>query len=250
MSHRTLRLFALLSCVSTPASPAAAQWKTSTPGEFGRAIAIGNREVFVSQPGNPYAPGMVYVYRSDVKGTWRQTAKLTMHDASNGDDFGRAIAHDPAAGLLLVSSTLADSGRGAVFVFTRARGSWTQTGRFTALDAQPRDGFGRVIVLTGQRAYVSSNRQKGRGAVYVFRRTGTTLTPESTLTASETVPGQFGGALAAQGDRLLIGSVDADSNGGVVYAYVRNPTTNTWKLEDRIVSPGRRASRGSSWDGR
>ncbi|HEV8379947.1 MAG TPA: choice-of-anchor B family protein [Gemmatimonadales bacterium] len=250
MSHRTLRLIALLPLLPTAA---AAQWKVSQPGEFGHAIAIAGRELFISQPGNPYAPGMVYVYRASANGAWSAAAKLTMQGAGNGDDFGRALALDPASGLLLISSGVADSGRGVVFVFTRAGTQWTQTARVTAPDGRPGDGFGKTVVLAGARAYVSSNRQKGRGAVYVFKKTGGgggTFVAETTLAPTDTLPNQaFGAAIAVQGNRLLIGSADADSNAGAVYAYTRDTTTGTWKMEQRIPSPWRMGSRGATWQG-
>ncbi len=104
-------------------------------GQFGSALAISGREVYVGQPGNVYGPGTVYVYRQDAKGVWRATKKLTMPDATNGDGFGSALAID--GGTLLVGSTKADSGRGAVFAFTRDSATgWRASGRIVAPRAE------------------------------------------------------------------------------------------------------------------
>src|SRR6266571_3163671 len=215
-------------------SPLAAQ-------NFASAMTVGDREVFIGQPQNDYLPGMVYVYRPDAKGVWREAAKLVAADAATSDGFGRGLAVDGAT--LLVGSTAADSGRGAVFVFTRdPAGAWRQTGRFTAPDARPEDGFGATITLAGagDRAYVSSARQKGRGAVYVFRRSGGTWAAETTLAPADTSPNQaFGAAIALDGNRLLVGSTRADSSAGAVYVYGRDSATASWKMEVRVPAPGR-----------
>ncbi len=223
-------------------SPLAAQ-------NFASAMTVGDREVFIGQPQNDYLPGMVYVYRPDAKGVWREAAKLVAADAAPSDGFGRGLAVDGAT--LLVGSTAADSGRGAVFVFTRdPAGVWRQTGRFTAPDARPDDGFGATITLAGggDRAYVSSARQKGRGAVYVFRRSGGTWEAETTLAPADTSPNQaYGSAIALGGKRLLVGSTRADSNAGAVYVYGRDSATASWTLETRVPAPGRGTARGASF---
>ncbi len=217
---------------------------------FASTVAIGGRDVFVGQPDNAYAPGMVYLYRQDARGTWRVVTKLTAANATNNDGFGRGLAVDGVT--LLVGSTTADSGRGAVFVFTSdASATWRQTARLSAPDAQPKDGFGGTIALAGDRAYVSSLRQKGRGAVYVFRRgAGGAWTPETTLTApaTDTMPNQtFGTAITAAGDRLLIGNTRADSGAGAVFVFGRDPATGTWKQQARVSPPGMATARNANF---
>src|SRR6266516_4602166 len=68
-------------------SPLAAQ-------NFASAMTVGDREVFIGQPQNDYLPGMVYVYRPDAKGVWREAAKLVAADAAPSDGFGRGLAVD------------------------------------------------------------------------------------------------------------------------------------------------------------
>ena len=214
---------------------------------FASAMAIGDREVFIGQPLNEYLPGMVYVYRPDAKGVWREATKLTAPGAANNDGFGRGLAVHGAT--LLVGSSRADSGRGAVFVFTHdPAGAWRQTGRFTAPDAEPQDGFGATITLAGDLAFVSSARQKGRGAVYVFRRGAGTWAAETTLAPADTSPNQaYGAAVAAAGNRLFVASTRADTGRGAVYVYGRDSGTGSWKLEARIPAPGRATARNAAF---
>ncbi len=119
-------------------------------GSFGEAVAISGREVYVGQPGNAYGPGIVYVFRQNARGAWRAATKLTMPGATNGDGFGSALAID--GNTLFVGSAKADSGRGAVYVFTRETapaGGWRESGRITATDRNAGDAFGDRSVRRG-----------------------------------------------------------------------------------------------------
>ena len=148
MSSRKLLLIAVAFAVTPPAPPALA-----AQGAFGNALAISGREVYVGQPGNAYGPGVVYLFRQDARGVWRAATKLTMPGATNGDGFGSAIAID--GNTLLVGSSKADSGRGAVYVFTRAGpGGWREAGRITPADRKVEDDFGSNIVLAGDRLFI------------------------------------------------------------------------------------------------
>jgi choice-of-anchor B domain-containing protein len=206
-------------------------------GQFGSAVAISGREVYVGQPGNSYGPGVVYVFRPDTRGVWRAATKMTMPNAANGDGFGSALAMD--GNTLFVSSSKADSGSGAVYVYTRAGAAgWRDSGRLTAANRKAADAFGSNIVLAGDRLYVSTAPQRGRAAVAVFRRSGSTWAAETTFTPADTMPNSFyGSAIAASGNRLMIGSFRADSGTGAVYVYSHDPS-GAWKMETRMSPPG------------
>ena len=240
MSHRALLVAAVLCAVAVPASLAA-------QGSFGQALAISGRDVYVGQPGNVYGPGTVYVFSADAKGVWRASRKLTGPGATNGDGFGSAIAIDGST--LLVGSARADSGRGVVYVFTRdASGGWRESGRLTAPGTRTaQDGFGATILVSGDRAFVSAGPNRPRGAVYVFKRNADTWAAETTFAPIDTMSNTaFGSALAASGNRLMIGSQRADSGTGAVYVYQRDPS-GAWKMEIRIPSPGPMTGRSANF---
>lgn len=213
-------------------------------GSFGEALVISGREVYVGQPGNVYGPGMVYVFRPDARGVWRAAQKLPGN--TNGDGFGSALAID--GNTLFVGSAKADSGRGAVYVFTREGATgWRESGRITADDRKAADAFGSTILVAGDRAFISTSPQRRRGAVYVFRRNGDTWAAETTFAPIDTTPNSaFGSALAGSGNRLMIGSFRADSGTGAVYVYGRDPSGG-WKMEVRIPSPGPMTGRAASF---
>lgn len=233
-----------LIAVAISAVPAA----LSAQGQFGSALAISGREVYVGQPGNSYGPGAVYVFRAAAGGAWgRPAQKLTRTNPSNDDGFGSALAID--GNMLLVGQTKADSESGEVVVFTReGAGNWRETGTIRAPERHAGDAFGATIALSGGRAYIGTGVRgfgsmvftRRSGSVYVFRKDGSNWVSEGTLTPAATDTSNastFGSALAADGSRLLIGNSRADSGNGAVYVYARD-AAGAWKLEMRISSPG------------
>ena len=83
------------------------------------------------------------------------------------------------------------------------------------------DRFGISVALSRDTLVVGAEGEGGAsGAVYVFRRTGTTWAQEayqSYLKASNAEGGdRFGISVALSGDTLAVGAVDEDNNATVV----------------------------------
>lgn len=75
---------------------------------------------------------------------------------------------------------------GSAYAFTRSGSTWTQAQKFTASDGAAGDMFGWWVELVGEHALVSATgKDSGRGAVYVFSRSGSTWTQVQKLTASD-----------------------------------------------------------------
>ncbi|HET8649488.1 MAG TPA: choice-of-anchor B family protein [Gemmatimonadales bacterium] len=227
---RTIRL-ALLSVLAGAglAAPAVAQG-----GNYATAVAAGNNELFVAEPLNQYEPGAVYVYRPSAAGKWTRTAVLHASDASNFDHFGRALGL--AGNTLLIGATEADSGRGAVYVFTKDKaGAWKETGRLSAPDGAKDDGFGRIITVSGHTALVSAlGHDSARGAVYAFQESGGKWAPAGVLKSADVNPNEgFGGSVALVGDLAFVGASQRDSAAGAVFVFKRSG--NDWTQDTTIA---------------
>ncbi|HET6611856.1 MAG TPA: cadherin-like beta sandwich domain-containing protein [Kofleriaceae bacterium] len=150
---------------------------------------------------------------------------------------------------------------GAVYVFRRTGTSWAQEAYIKASNADAGDLFGLSVALSGDTLAVGAtaeasaatgvdgdqtdNSQAVSGAVYVFRRTGTTWAQEAYIKASNTDPGdKFGGSVAVDGDTLVVGAPNEQSavsgvNGDQTdnsadqagAAYVFRRTGSTWAQE-------------------
>ena len=199
-------------------------------------------------------------------------------NAGRGDGFGSSVALSGdilAVGALFEASGAtgvnpaggqADNsagGAGAVYVFVRSGTTWTQQAYLKASNAGTVDNFGSSVALFGDTLAVGSigeasgvtgvnpvggqadNSAPGAGAVYVFKRSGTTWTQQAYLKASNTGAGDnFGRSVALSGDTLAVGSIgeasgatgvnraggQADNSApgaGAVYVFERSGTTWT-----------------------
>ena len=207
--------------------------------EYGRAVAVGEREVFIAQPGTEFAPGTVFLYHPGTDG-WTQAAALRASDGTDGDHFGQAIA---LGGDLLIGATATDDSRGAAYVFTRDASGWHQQARLTLENGMPGDAFGSAVAIDGDLALVAAAQaDSGVGAVYVFHRSGDTWTRDAQLKASGVKSGdRFGTAIAVSGSVALVSAPRKDRNKGAVFVFRRNDD-GTWRVDTTLEGPDLRAN--------
>ena len=161
-------------------------------------------------------------------------------DPSFDDDFGWAVAAE--GDTLLVGAPrhagLAYSA-GAAFVYERQGDDWLQTAKLLGADTAQGDSFGYSVALSGDTALIGAwNDDGGRGAAYVFERTGAGWAETAKLTAADGVSGDFfGGALALHGDRALVGAqyrTGTQTNQGAAYFFER--AGGSWDQTAKLVA--------------
>lgn len=203
-------------------------------GEDSSATGIGGDQADDSATNS----GAVYVFtRSGT--TWLQQAFIKASNAETYDVFGTAIALSADGNTLAVGAVGEDSnasgvggdeanntvsGSGAVYVFTRASGAWSQRAFVKSSSPQHGDGFGGSIALgaNGQLLAVGAQHEDGpngaipeSGAVFVFALTGGVWTQEAYLKASNAGVGDSFGfwlALSADGTTLAVTAPDERSS--------------------------------------
>ncbi|HXE56806.1 MAG TPA: choice-of-anchor B family protein [Gemmatimonadales bacterium] len=232
---RSLAAVSLAALVLAAPAPASAQ-----EPNFGASAAIAGREILIGQPSNQYAPGLVYVYRAGQQG-WREAGRLAAPDSSRADGFGRRLAVE--GNTLLVAASPGDSSEGGkVHVYQRsgtgAAAAWRHLGHFAPSSIKPGERFGRALALRGDVAVVGSTRADSlRGAVYVFRRSGTEWREEAKLRPDDVKPGTgFGASLAFDGERIVAAAQQADSNAGAVYVFQRD-ANGAWTQAQKLTPP-------------
>ena len=192
--------------------------------------------------------GAVYVFSRNRSGAWTQQAYVKASNTEANDAFGSSVALSADGSTLAVGAKFEASNAtgidgaqsnnsansaGAVYVFTRNSGTWTQQAYVKASNTGASDLFGTSVALsasgdtlavgasgeasnaTGIGGSQSNDSAFGAGAVYVFMRTGGTWAQEAYLKASNTGGGdQFGGnvALSADGITLAVAAPAEDSS--------------------------------------
>ncbi len=188
---------------------------------FGQAVAIDFDTLAVGAPeednGVPGSnQGAVYVFARTGPSVWTFQQKLVASDPHADDDFGRSLALE--GDRLLVGSqhdhALTDDG--AMYVFERSGGAWSQAAELLAVDSAAGSALGESVDLQNDLALGSAPSDSDHGSIsgsaYIFRRNanGSWLQIAKALAPDAQQQNQFGSAVALVGDKLLIGARSDD----------------------------------------
>jgi predicted porin len=262
---------------------------TGADDQFGYLIAFSGDTLVVGAPledsnangvngnqtnDNSTDSGAVYVFTRNA-GVWTQQAYLKASNTNSGDQFGVSVAID--GDTLAVGATSESSNAtgvngdqtnhlapdsGAVYVFTRTSGVWSQQAYIKASNTDAGDQFGVSVALAGDTLAVGAHHEDSNatgvngnqlnntaldsGAVYVFTRNAGVWTQQAYLKASNAA-GEFGGGVTLAGDTLAVGAPFEDSNAtgvngnqfdttaadaGAVYVFTR--TVGVWSQQAYI----------------
>jgi len=244
-----------------------------TPGtysphdEFGSAVAISGDTIVVGaqaeeskstgvngdqQDNSALNAGAVYVFKRE-NGAWFQQAYLKASNTESGDRFGHSV--DIAGDTIVVGAWCESSNAtgingdqqdnsaecsGAVYVFTREQGVWSQQAYLKASNAEPVDYFGGAVAISGETIIVGAkaedslatgvngdqgNSQVGlregawanSGAAYIFVRENGGWSQQAYLKASNTEQSVehsgdfFGRSVDVSGDSAVVGAPGEDS---------------------------------------
>ncbi|HWN70992.1 MAG TPA: cadherin-like beta sandwich domain-containing protein, partial [Haliangium sp.] len=195
--------------------------------------------------------GAVYVFRRTGE-DWEQEAYLKASNTDVIDHFGISVAL--SGDVLAVGAWWEDSAAqgvdgdqdddsadasGAVYVFRRTGTGWQQEAYLKASNAGAEDFFGVSVALAGDTLAVGAEQESSAatgvdgaqddnsaahsGAVYVFRRTGTSWQQTAYVKASNTTELHvFGRSVALSDDTLAVGAPDEGSgleDSGAVYIF-------------------------------
>jgi hypothetical protein len=271
--------------------------KASTPGIddfFGSSVALSGDTLVVGAPGEDNAlsgvnpaqgndgalnSGAAYVF-ARVNGTWVQQAYIKASNPEANDAFGASIAisgdtlvigapgeDSMASGINGDQTNNTDKESGAVYVFTRANGVWSQQAYVKASTPEAADVFGSSVALHGNTLAVGAlaedsnsaenpfnNSATDSGAVYVYARSQNSWMLQAYLKASNPEAGdRFGFSLSLDRDTLAVSAIYEDSNAtgvngnqgnndltssGAVYIFTRQ--SNAWNQQAYIkaTNPG------------
>jgi len=205
--------------------------------------------------------GAVYVFVRNGN-NWVQQAYLKSSNVDADDAFGSSISisgdtivigasQEDGNGTNQSDNSLINSG--AVYVFTRSAGVWTQQAYLKASNLDANDAFGTSVAIDGDSIIVGAASESGdgsietdnsmvdAGAAYIFTRSGSTWSQQAYLKASNADIGDsFGTTVAFDTDTVVIGAIAEDSDGtgesdnsvnnaGAAYVFTR--TGSSWSQQ-------------------
>ena len=203
------------------------------PSEAGCATGVNGDETAVGQV--CVASGAVYVYTRTDEG-WMKDAYIKASNREFSDTFGDNVALSSdslavAAGNEWSCATGVNGDQtnndcnnaGAVYLFTRSAGTWSQQAYVKASNTRRNQLFGSTgLGISGDTLAVSSHYEDScatgingnqtdngcwyAGAVYVFKRRASAWTQEAYVKASNTDPGDLFASVALNNGTLAVGA--------------------------------------------
>ena len=224
-----------------------------------------------------FGTGALYVFSRNGS-EWTQQAYLKPSNSERNDSFGVAVAISDD-GNTVVGAAVDEDGMttgvnsapqpdmesdlstGAVYLYTRKGGAWSEQAYIKASNTGPNDTFGARLDLSGDGGTLAVGAQledsvgqgidavqdddsaQESGAVYLFARDGSSWTQSAYVKGSNTEAfDEFGSAIALNGDGTLVaigargedggamglnGAQDDNSSfeSGAVYVFSRAPTS-------------------------
>ncbi len=191
--------------------------------------------------------GAAYLFRR-IGSSWSETTVMLPADGMAGDAIGTDVTiwgNVAVVGAPQSNATGTESG--AAYVFRSVGSSWQQEQKLVGSDTAAFDEFGLNVAIEEDVIVVGAHQHAGTsGAVYVFRKTGSTWIEEAKLVGGDTTNGDhFGVTVSVSGDRIAVGSVFDDNAGGssAGAAYVFSNVGGVWRQEAKVT-----ASDGAQYD--
>ncbi|MDJ0771201.1 MAG: C25 family cysteine peptidase, partial [Ilumatobacter sp.] len=209
---------------------------------FGSAVALDGSTLVVGAPGQNDAgfSGAGFAYFYDVDGPTATLAQ-TVGDpagASNGAQFGTAVAVDD--GLAVIGASNGGPAAGESFTFGFDGASWVSLDTFTAPDAAVPDGvfgdrFGTAVGISGNLVLVGAPGDDTRfgssaGSAYAFDASSPPI--DGRIVAPDAAPADlFGQSVDIHDDWMVVGARNGDgavADSGSAYVFRRDQFTDEW----------------------
>jgi hypothetical protein len=160
-----------------------------------------------------------------------EQSKLVTSDGAAGDLVGTSVAVSGDTALVgAPRATIGGVVQGAVYVFNRNGGVWTEQQKFTASGSL---NFGGAVALSGDIALVGA--RNGNGGAYVFVRSGGVWAEQQKLYGSDLIGDeQFGSAVAVFGDTAIVGAGRANFITGAAYVFTQS--NGVWTEQQKLTA--------------
>ncbi|KAH8068785.1 hypothetical protein JL721_6352 [Aureococcus anophagefferens] len=217
--------------------------------QFGASVAIHNDIIVVGANHDDdagYDSGSAYIFKtSDGGATWPQVAKLVASDGAAGDEFGWSIAS--SGDFVVVGANLDDdagTSSGSAYAFRTVDGVTEQIAKLVSSDAAAQDQFGVSVAIHNDIIVVGAawNDDAGSnsGSAYIFKTSdgGATWPQVAKLVADDAEAYDlFGWSVAVEGNLVVVGALQDDTNAGSAYAFRTTDGGATWTQAAKLA-PG------------
>ena len=242
---------------------------------FGDDVAVSGNYAIVGAPfedhdelgGNTLsAAGSAYLYERDGSGNWNQVKKITASLRGQGANFGFSVdIYGDYAVVGAPNEDISGSNQaGAVYVYQRIAGTWTQVQRLTSPILATDDMFGNSVAIDGNKQIIAGARNEDEnsgngatmanaGAAYIFaydvNNSNWNTSPFKIVASDRAIGDGLGWNVDIDGDRAVVAAPYDDlflasnitaQDAGSVYIFTREPG-NIWIQDEKMtgdITPG------------
>jgi hypothetical protein len=212
-------------------------------GRQGNAVALSSDGTTLIVGGNNdnNRRGAFWIF-TNSGGSWsQQGGKLFGSGGSSESWQGSAVAISANGNTVLVGGSADNSLQGAAWVFTRSGGTWTQQGNKivgTGFVGSARQGSSVGLSADGNTAVIGGfGDDSNKGAMWVFKRNGTTWTQQGSKVNGSGATGSAKQAtsisLSSNGTTAAIGGPADATNKGAFWIFVPNTSFADTKTDVR-----------------
>jgi hypothetical protein len=228
---------------------------------FGYSVAVDGDVVVIgasSEDARGSSAGAVYIFLRNQGGidNWGEFKKITASDAQSGDSFGISVAMNGDEMFVGAygRNTADSSNAGAVYMFQQDMGginNWGEVKKIIPDSPQNSGDFGWSVALDGDVLVVGARNEDAdttdAGTACVYQRDEGGVNNwglvKKLISVDPERGGQFGIAVAVDGDIVVVGARSEDigegDNAGAVYVYQRDRDgINNWGLAKKLISDG------------
>jgi hypothetical protein len=218
--------------------------------QFGYSVDISEETLVIGAPYDNHSniienSGAAYVFIKNGS-LWTQQQKITASDQTRNAEFGWAVKiyRDTIVVSARRMNNQGSSSEGAVYIFSRNAGVWTEDQKLIASDHDDFDYFGQSLSLFVDTIVVGApgNDDGGSssGSAYIFKKDSSTSiwSEQQKITANDVVASDsFGSAVGVYGDTAMVWSRFDDDNGylsGSVYVFEEE--NSYWSQTQKIIA--------------
>lgn len=216
------------------------------PGTTGGTVSVTTPSGVLNVPGS-------YTVSSSVPPAAQQGNKLVGTNASSGAEQGRSVRISADGNTAVVGGYLDNGGLGAVWVYTRSNGVWSQQGTKltpTGNAGNCYHGWRVSISADGNTVIAGAILDNGNvGAAFVHTRTNGVWSQQAKLVGTGNVGASQQGssvALSADGNTAVVGGFADNTNQGAVWIFTR--TGSSWSQQGaKLVGTGNVGAAQQGW---
>jgi hypothetical protein len=184
-----------------------------------------------------------------------QIQKLLASDRDSSEGFGGSVFISTNGNIAFVGATVEDTSpntdNGAVYVYTRMAGVWTEQQKLIASDSGSNEYFGASIALSEDENTLiitasgdSTSPNSYNGAAYIFTQTAGAWTEQAKILASDATSFSYFGesaSISSDGNTVIVGAYSASTSPsaqeGAAYVFTRS--AGVWTQQQKLIASDR-----------